>query len=108
MPTARDDAERALVQILAERERFRDHYARTRDPIAADRLLWRAQGFRHLVHLLPGQSVLELGSGEGLFLAQLRQITRGRNPITSVAFTPDAGTGTGNGADAANDLAGIE
>ena len=61
MPTARDDAERALVQILAERERFRDHYARTRDPIAADRLLWRAQGFLEMWarHLPPCLTLIE-------------------------------------------------
>ena len=58
------DAPRRMSPELATletRERFRDHYWLTRDPILDSRLLWRAQSFRHLVHLLPGQSVLELG-----------------------------------------------
>ena len=50
--------------------------------------------FRHLVHLLPGETILELGCGEGLFTRQLLRVSRGENPITSVAF--DAGRqGTG-------------
>ena len=44
----------AFHSALAVRERYRDDYWRKHDPIAADRLLWRAQAFRHIVHLLPG------------------------------------------------------
>jgi dolichol-phosphate mannosyltransferase len=57
----------AFHSALAARERYRDEYWRKHDPIAEDRLLWRAQAFRHTVHLLPGQTILELGCGEGLF-----------------------------------------
>jgi dolichol-phosphate mannosyltransferase len=39
-----------------------------------------------MVHLLPGQSILEVGCGEGLFTRQLVQITHARNPITAVTF----------------------
>ncbi|HEY8650399.1 MAG TPA: hypothetical protein VIL70_05750, partial [Chthoniobacterales bacterium] len=59
--------------VLAARERYRDDYWRKHDPIAADRLQWRAQTFRHIVHLLPGQTILELGCGEGLFTRALLQ-----------------------------------
>lgn len=72
--------------ILAIRERYHDEYRRTRDPICEDRLLWRAQTFRHCVHLMPGQSVLELGCGGGLFTRQLFRVSRGENPITAVSF----------------------
>jgi len=82
--------EQAMVQSLAQREAFRDTYSRRKDPIAVDRMLWRAQTFRHLVHLLPGQSVLELGSGAGLFTQPLNRVTRGENVITSVTFDPAA------------------
>ena len=84
----RDDADRALVATLAQREHFRDEYSSKKDPIAEDRLLWRAQSFRHLTHVLPGQSILELGSGVGLFTKSLTEVTRGDNPITAVTFDP--------------------
>ncbi len=84
-----------LVATLAERERYRDWYLRHRDPIADDRLLWRAQTVRQLAHLLPGQSILEIGAGAGRFSRQLARVTRGENPITAVHFAPDdAGTPT--------------
>ncbi len=76
----------SLLQTLAIREKTRDEYFAKRDPIAEDRLRWRAQSFRHLVHLLPGQSILEIGCGKGLFTRQLVQVTHGRNPITAVKF----------------------
>ncbi|MEP7065327.1 MAG: glycosyltransferase [Gemmatimonadota bacterium] len=80
----------SLVETLAMRERHRDWYLCNRDPIAADRMRWRAHAFRQLVHLLPGQSILELGCGDGAFTRQLLHVTRGENPITSVTFQPEA------------------
>ncbi len=76
------------AHILGMREQYRDRYWLKRDPIYRDRLLWRAQSFRHMVHLLPGQTILELGCGQGLFTQQLVQVSRGENPITAVSFTP--------------------
>jgi SAM-dependent methyltransferase len=76
----------AFYSALALRERYRDDYWRKHDPIAADRLLWRAQAFRHTVHLLPGETILELGCGAGLFTRSLLRISRGENPITAVTF----------------------
>lgn len=84
------EADRSILATLARRERYRDEYWRRRDPIHSDRLLWRAQTFRHLVHLLPGQTILELGAGEGLFTGQLLEVSRGENPIAAVVFGPDA------------------
>ena len=75
---------------LAVRERYRDDYWREHDPIAEDRLLWRAQTFRHTVHLLPGQAILELGCGEGRFTRALLRVSRGENPITAVTFQEPA------------------
>ncbi|MCO5195854.1 MAG: glycosyltransferase [Anaerolineae bacterium] len=80
------------IHTLGIREQFRDEYWRKKDPIFADRLLWRAQSFRQMVHLLPGASILELGAGSGLFTEQLQHITRGENPITAVTFQPDTPT----------------
>jgi dolichol-phosphate mannosyltransferase len=79
-------SDQSMLQTLALREKTRDEYLARRDPIAADRLHWRAQSFRHMVHLLPGQSILEIGCGQGLFTRKLIQVTQGRNPITAVTF----------------------
>ena len=76
----------SLVGLLAERERQREQYWQKRDPILADRLLWRAQTLRHMVHLLPGQAILELGCGTGQFTKALLHVSRGENPITAVSF----------------------
>jgi len=79
----------SLIEILAIREQYREEYLNLRDPIAEDRMLWRAQTFRHLVHLLPGQAILELGCGQGIFTRQLAKVSRGENPITAVTFDSD-------------------
>jgi dolichol-phosphate mannosyltransferase len=80
----------AFHSALAVRERYRDNYWRSHDPIAEDRLLWRAQAFRHTVHLLPGQTILELGCGEGLFTRALLRVSRAESPITAVTFQEGA------------------
>ena len=83
------EAQISAAKLLGIREQYRDQYWKKRDPIYQDRLLWRAQSFRHLTHLLPGQTILELGCGEGLFTQQLVQVSRSENPITAVTFKPD-------------------
>jgi dolichol-phosphate mannosyltransferase len=77
-----------FMKSLVAREAFRDQYSHQRDPIRDDRLLWRAQSLRHMVHLLPGQTILELGAGSNLFTGQLHTVTRGENRITAVSFHP--------------------
>lgn len=75
-----------FTSTLALREAYRDNYWRKHDPIIQDRLLWRAQAFRHTVHLLPGQSILELGCGEFRLTRALLHVSRRENPITAVTF----------------------
>ncbi len=75
-----------MLETLALREHYRDEYRKARDPIGEDRLLWRAQTFRHAVHFMPGQSVLELGCGDGALMRQIFRVTRGENPLTAVTF----------------------
>jgi dolichol-phosphate mannosyltransferase len=77
------------IKTLAIREQYRDQYWQKRDPISAERLLWRAQSFRHMVHLLPQQTILELGAGKGLFTRQLWHVARGADQITAVTFDPN-------------------
>jgi dolichol-phosphate mannosyltransferase len=76
------------IETLGIREQYRDQYWRSRDPINQDRLLWRAQTFRHITHLLPSQTILELGCGQGLFTQQLVRASRCENPISAVTFCP--------------------
>ncbi|MSO55099.1 MAG: glycosyltransferase [Rhodospirillales bacterium] len=77
------------LAALVRRERYRDAYWANTDPIARDRLLWQAQSFRHLMHLLPGESILELGSGTGWFTETLVAVSKGRNPIVAGSFAPE-------------------
>src|SRR4051794_18803880 len=86
MPAVNKGDNNPYLKTLSAREKFRDNYWSKRDPIINDRLLWRAQTFRHMVHLLPGQSICELGCGKGMFTNQLFEISRGENPITAVTF----------------------
>jgi SAM-dependent methyltransferase len=74
------------AETLAMRERGRDAYRARHDPIVEERLLWRAQCFRHLVHLYPGQTILELGCGEMQFTRRLAEVSRGENPIVAATF----------------------
>ncbi len=69
---------------LARRETHDAEYRAHRDPIAADRLTWQANIFRHLVQSLPGETILEIGSSDGGFSRALVAMTRGRNPLVAV------------------------
>ena len=79
-------AQTGRIATLALRERFRDDALARRDPIAEERLLWRAQSVRHLLHLTPGQTILELGAGQLQFTRRLAEVSRGENPIVAATF----------------------
>lgn len=87
MKTLQDES--GQIEILSSREQFKSRYWYEKDPIVKDRLLWRAQTFRHMVHLLPNQTILELGCAEGLFTEQLDLVTRGENVITAATFNKE-------------------
>ncbi|MGA8595875.1 MAG: glycosyltransferase, partial [Bryobacteraceae bacterium] len=53
-------------------------------------MLWRAQTFRHIMHVLPGQSILEIGCGEGAFTRQVAMVTRYECPVTAITFDTHA------------------
>ncbi|MGI8546772.1 MAG: glycosyltransferase [Gemmatimonadaceae bacterium] len=90
-------AKLSLGESLAMRETHRDWYLHDRDPIGDDRMRWRAQMFRQLVHLLPGQTILELGAGSGTLTRQLVYVSRAENPITAVTFNQDAARSPSSG-----------
>lgn len=78
-----------MIASLSLCERYRDDYRRTRNPICEDSLLWRAQTFRHGVHLMPGPGVLELGCGGCLLTRQIFRVSGGENSLTAVTFDSD-------------------
>jgi dolichol-phosphate mannosyltransferase len=86
-----DVSSNSMTGTLGQRERVREAYWKRRDPILDDRMIWRAQTFRHMMHLLPGHSILEIGCGDGAFTRQLAKVTRGECPFTAITFDPDAG-----------------
>jgi SAM-dependent methyltransferase len=44
---------------------------------------------RHCFHILPGETILELGAGSGLWTEQLAEVLKSRNPITAAVFNDD-------------------
>src|SRR5271166_3203665 len=77
--------ERNLREMEQHRESYWLRYPRT-SPL---KLRWRAIAVRHCFHVLPGESILELGAGSGLWTEQLTDVLRGENPITAGVFNPD-------------------
>jgi dolichol-phosphate mannosyltransferase len=53
---------------------------------SAVKLRWRAFQVRHCFHVLPGEAILELGAGTGLWTEHLTSVLRGENPITGAVF----------------------
>ena len=78
-----------LQQNLIEMERCREAYWRRHPGTSPTKLRWRAATFRHSFHVLPGESILELGAGSGLWTEHLSAALRGQNPITAAVFSDD-------------------
>jgi ubiquinone/menaquinone biosynthesis C-methylase UbiE len=77
-----------LPTTLVTRERIRDASWR-RHRASALTLRWRAATVRHSFHVLPGESILELGAGSGTWTEHLVRATRGENPVTAAVFNDD-------------------
>ena len=75
-----------LQENLMEMERCRERYWRGHPGTSALKLRWRAATVRHSFHVLPGESILELGAGSGLWTEHLSTVLRGQNPITAAVF----------------------
>ncbi len=74
------------LEAIAARERVSDRYWSRKDPINEMRSWWRAQTVRHTFHILPGETILELGCGSGNLTRALLRATRGECPITAATF----------------------
>jgi dolichol-phosphate mannosyltransferase len=80
----------SMISTLSMREQARSAYSKHYDPIFDDRMLWHAQSFRHITHVLPRHTILELGCGGGVFTSKLVDTTRNECPITAVTFDLNA------------------
>lgn len=75
-----------LAKILRERELSRIKYWNETDYFLNTRLKWRAQMARHLFHLLPGESILELGCAEAQWSRRISAANKDTNPICAATF----------------------
>lgn len=78
-----------LLENLRDMERGREAYWLRNKHTSDLKLRWRAIAVRHCFHLLPGETVLELGAGSGLWTQHLDSVFGGLNPITAAIFNED-------------------
>src|SRR4051794_39177915 len=79
----------ALESNLSAMERAREQYWLRYVNTSPLKLRWRALTVRHSLHVLPGERILELGAGTGLWTEHLTSVLRGENPITAAVFNDD-------------------
>jgi len=78
----------SLNENLLEMERTREVYWLSHPGTSPVKLRWRAMTVRHCFHVLPGESILEIGAGSGLWTEHLASVFRGENRITAAVFNP--------------------
>ena len=79
----------SLETNLRAMERSREAYWRRYPATSPVKLWWRALTVRHCFHVLPGESILELGAGSGLWTDHLVRALRSENPLTAAVFNED-------------------
>lgn len=79
----------SLEQCLQAMERGRESYWRRYPRTSPLKLRWRALTVRHSFHVLPGEKILELGAGTGLWAEHLTGVLRGENSITAAVFNEE-------------------
>jgi SAM-dependent methyltransferase len=87
-PVGLDALPESMMKSIADRERVTDAYWTHKDKLIGMRVWWRACTTRHMLHLLPGETILELGCGSGALTRALQSVSRGECPITAVTFDP--------------------
>src|SRR6188474_1930131 len=78
-----------LEDNLAAMERSRERYWLRYPATSPFKLRWRANAVRHCFHVLPGETILELGAGSGLWTEHLTSALRGENPIVAAVFNDE-------------------
>src|SRR6476646_53815 len=78
-----------LESNLRAMERGREAYLLRYPGTSPVKLRWRAAAVRHSFHVLPGESILDLGAGSGLWTEHLTSVCRGEAFITAAVFNED-------------------
>jgi dolichol-phosphate mannosyltransferase len=89
VPTADRTAELSLQGILQKLELQRERRWHQGGKATELKLHWRAKAIQHMLDLVPGESILELGAGSGLLTKHLDSVLHGENPITSIVFSQE-------------------
>jgi SAM-dependent methyltransferase len=82
-------AQMDLFIELKKQERARSRYWKEKDYFLSQRVKWRAQMARHLFHLFPGESILEIGAGSGDWTEEISALHRNTNPVCAVTFATE-------------------
>ena len=69
---------------LAQESFFQRH-----SEIAPLKLRWRSQCIKHFLHIVPGERILQLGAGSGLWAAELANALDYENEIVAAVFSPN-------------------
>jgi dolichol-phosphate mannosyltransferase len=77
---------RELGASLKDQEQFRAHYWKEKDYFLPQRLEWRARMTRHLFHLFPGESILEIGCSSGQWARKISTANGDTNKICAATF----------------------
>lgn len=77
--------ERNLREMELSREAYWLRYRAT----SPFKLRRRALTVRHCLHVLPGERILELGAGSGLWTEHLTAVLQNENPITAAVFNSE-------------------
>jgi len=77
---------RELGAGLKEQEKFRSQYWKKKDYFLPYRLQWRARMVRHLFHLFPDESILEIGCAAGQWTREISAANGHANKICAATF----------------------
>lgn len=78
-----------LTEVLTGLERDRESRWQSRREAVELKLHWRAAAVQHLLHIVPGETILEIGAGSGLLSEQLNHTLGVDNPLTNVIFAEE-------------------
>jgi len=78
-----------LSSLLQALELQREQRWKRNGKAAELKLHWRAAAIQHMLRVVPGESILELGAGGGMLTEQLNLLLHGENSITSIVFSQE-------------------